>query len=152
MENREFAILMSKLPSYIHWGGKKWARYPKMRLIWDGNAGQLPIELVFGNYVLRSAHSMIWVHLVDEEKGEPFDIWEIRILKNESTRDDDDNEEVLEEDDWDNVLIENGCDVHSMVKFLKRCIFEDKMAIYIQPRKAWDRAVAEQWESTHQTN
>jgi hypothetical protein len=136
------------LPPTIYWGNQKWVKYPQMNLIWEGNAGQLPIELLFGNYLLRSPHSMLWIHLADEQRGEPFDIWEIRIQKLENNTPDfnENEEEILEEDDWENVIVENGCDIKTMANFLKRCIFEDKMTIYIQPRKPWDPKVANQYE------
>lgn len=143
--------LLSKLPREIHWEKTRWVRCSQMLKIWEGDAGQIPIEIVFGNYLLRAPHSMIWVHLEDETRGEPFDIWEIRLLKHAQSDEDFDEsqEEVIGDDDWDNVLVENGCDVHTMVKFLKRCLFQDKMAIYTRPREKWQRLDAEKYETEH---
>jgi len=142
------AALMAQLPATIQWCGKDWKIVPEMPEIWAGHPEKLPIELVFGNYLLRSPHAMLWVHLADEKRGEPFDIWEIRILamnpdQKKKVRD----VETLGEDDWENVMVENSAPVSVMTQFLKRCIFEDKMAVYIQPRKPWDPQLAEQYEA-----
>lgn len=148
MDIQEYTKL---LPKKIQWCNKQWIFYDKMPQIWHGNKELLPIELIFGNYLLRSPNAMIWVHLIDEERGEPFDIWEIRIEKLTHTNPnyDEDAEETIEEDEWENVLIENQCGVKDTVEFIKHRIFEDKMAIYLKPRLPWDSKVAEQWEATH---
>lgn len=147
----DIANLTRFLPHAIHWNNIRWERYNKMPDVWNGKAELLPIELIFGNYLLRSPHSMLWIHLTDEKRGEPFDIWEIRVEKLQHTTPnyDEDDEEEIGEDEWENVIVEYQADVKTTVDFIKRCIFEDKMAIYLKPRLAWDSKVAERWEETH---
>ena len=129
-------------PLKMNWAGKIWNQWKQMEEIWTGNVSKLPLEIVFGNYLLRSSHSMLWIELVDPTRGEPFDIWEIR--SSNLIDSDKDEIEFWNEEDWENILIESNIGIQEMTDLLKQYILTDYMVLYIQERKQWDKREAEQ--------
>lgn len=125
----------------MKWCDKHWVQWHMMDELWKGNFGKIPLEVIFDKYVLRNDEIMLFINCVDEARGEPFEVWEIRPSKvHMEELDFEDEIEVFTEDDWDGQCTDPEILAKDMTGFLRECLVEKKMMLYIPAREKWDMA------------
>lgn len=118
----------------VRWCDKEWIQWKWAGELCDGNFSRMPLEVVFDKYLLRDNHSILFVNCVDESRGEPFEIWEIQPTKIIY----EDDMEIILDDNWDGQCTHAEILAVDMTTFLRNCLQDKKMVLYIPQRETWD--------------